>query len=82
MTDPSPGGSILDQDILLTVEDLARLTRVSPHAIHMQRLRDQKPGSLGFRVGARVLFQPADIRAWLDKLQDEQRGHRKLEKAP
>ena len=67
------GKSLLDQtDRLLDILDLARLCRVSPHGIHMQRLRNQKPGSLGFRVGAKVLFRPEQIKAWLDEVQAEQ----------
>ena len=67
------GLSILEQtDKLLTIPDLARFLRVSEHAIHMQRLRNQKPGSLGFRVGARVLFEPQKIKAWLEECQAEQ----------
>jgi hypothetical protein len=65
--------SILDQtDRLLTIPDLARFLRVSEHAIHMQRLRNQKPGSLGFRVGARVLFRPEQLKVWLHEVQTEQ----------
>ena len=69
----SESESILEQgDRLLDIPDLARFCRVSPHAIHMQRLRNQKPGSLGFRVGAKVLFRPEQIKAWLEETQAEQ----------
>lgn len=65
--------SIIEQgDMLLTVDDLARFLRITAHAVHMQRWRDQPPGNLGFRVGARVLFRPDQITAWLDKVQTEQ----------
>lgn len=67
------GKSLLDQtDRLLNIPDLARFLRVSEHAIHMQRLRNQKPGSLGFRVGARVLFRPEQVKVWLEETQAEQ----------
>ena len=59
---------------LLTVEDVARLTRVSSHAIHMQRYRGQDPGSLGFLVGARVLFWPEEVHQWLRQVQAAQRS--------
>jgi hypothetical protein len=67
------GQSLLDTtDQLLTIPDLARFLRVTEHAIHMQRLRRQKPGSLGFRVGAKVLFRPEQVREWLEETQAEQ----------
>ena len=67
------GQSVLDQtDRLLTIPDLAQFLRVSDHAIHMQRLRRQKPGSLGFKVGARVLFRPEQLKAWLEETQADQ----------
>ena len=67
------GQSLLDTtDQLLTIPDLAQFLRVTEHAIHMQRLRRQKPGSLGFRVGAKVLFRPEQVREWLEETQAEQ----------
>jgi hypothetical protein len=67
-----PRRSILDQTELVTIPELAHFLRQTPHAVHMQRLRGQMPGSLGFRVGARVLFKPEDIRAWLNECQAAQ----------
>ena len=65
--------SILDQgDRLIDVPDVARLFRVSVHALYMQRLRGQPPGSLGIKVGARVLFRPDVIKSWLEEIQEEQ----------
>lgn len=65
--------SILEHgDRLLTIQDVARLFRVSEHGVYMQRLRGQPPGSLGIKVGARVLFRPDVIEAWLEKIQAEQ----------
>ena len=60
-------GSILESPNLITTEELAEFLRITPHAVHMQRLRDQKPGSLGIRVGQRVLFRPESIAAWLEE---------------
>ena len=69
----SESESILDQtDRLLTIPDLAQYLRVSEHAIHQQRLRRQKPGNLGFKVGARVLFRPEQVKAWLEETQADQ----------
>ncbi|MCH7901582.1 MAG: hypothetical protein IH818_11840 [Acidobacteria bacterium] len=69
----SESESILDQgDRLLDIPDVGRLFRVSVHALYMQRLRGQPPGSLGIKVGARVLFRPDVIKSWLEQIQEEQ----------
>ena len=69
----SESESILDQgDRLLDIPDGGRLFRVSVHALYMQRLRGQPPGSLGIKVGARVLFRPDVIKSWLEQIQEEQ----------
>lgn len=64
---------LLDRsDRLLTIPEIADYFRLSQHALYMQRLRNQAPGNLGFKVGARVLFKSEDIKAWLDEIQAEQ----------
>ena len=63
-------------DRLLTIPEIADYFRLSQHALYMQRLRNQPPGNLGFKVGARVLFKSEDIRAWLDEIQAEQARER------
>lgn len=52
-------------DHLLTVGEVAAFLRCGTAAIYNQRLRGDLPGSLGIRVGNRVLFRPADLEAWL-----------------
>jgi len=59
-------------DRLLTIPEIADYFRLSQHALYMQRLRNQPPGNLGFRVGARVLFKPEDVIAWIEKTQTDQ----------
>ncbi len=55
-----------DRD-LLTVEELARLLRVGPSAIHSQRHRGEMPGSLGVKLGKRVFYRRSDIDAFIDQ---------------
>ena len=56
-----------DRD-LLTVEELARLLRVSPSAIHSQRHRGEKPGALGFALGRRIFYRRSDLDNFIDEL--------------
>ena len=55
-----------DQD-LLTVEELARLLRVSSSAIHSQRYRGEKPGVLGFALGRRIFYRRSDLDAFIEE---------------
>lgn len=52
---------------LLTVEELARMLRVRPSAIHSQRHRGEMPGSLGVKLGKRVFYRRSDIDAFMDQ---------------
>jgi len=51
---------------LLTVEELAELLRVSPSAIHTQRLRGELPGAFGVKLGRRLFFRRSDLNAYFD----------------
>ena len=51
-------------DELLTVRDVARLTKSTVAAIYQWRRRGNGPK--GVRVGNKVLFRPQDIEAWLE----------------
>ena len=55
-----------DRD-LLTVEELARLLRVSPSAIHSQRYRGEKPGALGFALGRRIFYRRSDLDDFIEQ---------------
>ena len=57
----------------LTVEELAELLRVSPSAIHTQRLRGEVPGCLGVKLGRRVFFRRQDLDAHFDAEQARRR---------
>jgi len=50
----------------LTAEEVADRFRTTPEALHMQRRRGQQPGTLGLKIGKRILFDPRDIDAYLD----------------
>ncbi len=51
-------------DELLTVQDVALLTRSTVAAIYQWRRRGKGPK--GVRVGNKVLFRHRDIEAWLE----------------
>ncbi len=50
---------------LLTVADVAQLLQVPPKSIYSWRSKGEGPP--GFRVGRHVRFDPADVRAWMDR---------------
>ena len=50
---------------LLTVEEVAAIMRATRGAIYTQRYRGEAPGSLGIRVGRRILFRPTDLERFL-----------------
>jgi len=56
----------LNDPALLTVEELAELLRVSPSAIHTQRLRGELPGVFGVKLGRRLFFRRSDLDAYFD----------------
>ena len=53
-------------DDLLTIQDVARLTRSTVAAIYQWRRRGKGPR--GLRIGNKVLFRREDIEAWLNSL--------------
>lgn len=53
----------------LTTEEVAQILRVSPPALKMQRIRGQKPGVLGTRIGNRVLYRPSALSAYLESVE-------------
>jgi hypothetical protein len=57
---------------LLDVREVAEyLGDLTPAALHMQRHRGQEPGSLGFRVNSRILFDPADLEDYIERQKAE-----------
>ena len=51
----------------LTVEEVAAMLRATPSAIYTQRYRGEEPGSLGFRIGRRILFRWSDLERFLSE---------------
>lgn len=48
----------------LTVDQTAKLLHCTPKALYSQRHRGDTPGSLGIRVGKRLLWRREDIDRW------------------
>ncbi|WP_349361551.1 helix-turn-helix domain-containing protein [Cryobacterium sp. PH31-O1] len=51
-------------DPLLTIPELAEITRTSPKTVYDWRLKGVGPASI--RVGRAILFRTSDVSAWLD----------------
>ena len=56
---------MLPTNRMADVVEVAEYFRSTADAIHQQRHRGQNPGALGIKVGKRILFDPAAIRAWV-----------------
>lgn len=50
-------------DRLLTTEEVAAITRVTPHTVRYWR--KHRTGPAGFRLGRRVVYREADVQDWL-----------------
>jgi hypothetical protein len=50
---------------LLTTTEVANLLRLTPSSLYTQRCRRQEPGSLGFRLGRKIVFRRSDIAAFV-----------------
>lgn len=51
---------------LLTLTEAADYLRLTPNAMYSQRHRGEKPGTLGIRVGRKVLYRLSDIDRFLN----------------
>jgi hypothetical protein len=60
-----PGSGAAPTIQLLTTEEVADILRTTPGAIYNQRYRGDTPGSLGVRVGRRILFDLGILAAFL-----------------
>lgn len=60
----------------LTVSEVARLFRVDVHTLHQQRWRNAEPGSLGFKVNGRLLYDPEDLSSYVDRVKAAERRDR------
>jgi hypothetical protein len=54
---------------LLTTEEVAEWARTTRSAIFSQRHRGEAPGSLGVRVGRRILWRLEDLERWFEDQQ-------------
>jgi hypothetical protein len=57
--------SAVQVEPLWRFEDAAEFFRTSPAALKAQRHRGIAPGSLGVKVGARILYDPDVCRQWV-----------------
>jgi len=55
----------------LTAEEVAAMYRLSVSALYTQRHRGEAPGSLGAKVGRKLLWRQSELDAWFDRTRDE-----------
>ncbi|HZD23735.1 MAG TPA: helix-turn-helix domain-containing protein [Acidimicrobiia bacterium] len=60
---------------LLTLQEAADYLRLTPSALYSQRYKGEEPGTLGIRVGKKILYRPADINRFLDERLTESRSN-------
>jgi hypothetical protein len=53
---------------LWTLAEVAEYLRLTPASLYTQRARNENPGSLGFKVGRKIVFRQTDLVAYLDTL--------------
>jgi len=56
----------------LTIDEVHQLLGLSHSAIYTQRKRGEAPGSLGVKVGRRIMWRRSDLETWWDNQVDEQ----------
>lgn len=59
---------------LLTLQEAAEYLRLTPSALYSQRYKGEEPGTLGIRVGKKILYRPADINRFLVRRLNESRS--------
>ena len=59
---------------LWTLQDLADHLQIPVASLYRQRYFGEEPGSLGFRCGRHVRFDPADIKDWERRRKLKRRG--------
>lgn len=67
--------SLPQDERLATMEEVAEHYHFTPGALRVQRYRNISPGNLGVKVGARVLYDPATLRAWF-RAQEQAQIHK------
>lgn len=56
----------------LTSAEVAEMFRTTPSALYTQRTRRERPGSLGVKVGKRVLYRREDLDRWVESLRTDE----------
>ena len=57
--------------IYLTAKEVAAMYRLPVSALYTQRHRREAPGSLGVKVGRKLLWRQSELDAWFDRTRDE-----------
>ena len=55
----------------LTADEVAVMYRFTVSALYTQRHRQEAPGSLGVKVGRKLLWRQSELDAWFDRTRDE-----------
>lgn len=58
--------------IYLTAEEVASMYRLTVSALYTQRHRGEAPGSLGAKVGRKLLWRQSELDAWFDRTREEE----------
>ncbi len=59
-------------DRLATIDEAAEFFNTSVEALRVQRYRDQGPGNLAVKVGAKLLYSPNSMRSWFSDQEQAQ----------
>ena len=55
----------------LTADEVAAMYRFTVSALYTQRHRREAPGSLGVKVGRKLLWRQSELDAWYDRTREE-----------
>ena len=64
--------SLPQDDRLATIEEAAEFWHSSVNALRVQRFRNMRPGNLGVKVGAKLLYSPNSMRSWFSDQEQAQ----------
>ena len=58
--------------VYLTAREVAEQYRLTVSALYTQRHRREAPGSLGVKVGRKLLWRQSELDAWFDRTREEE----------
>ena len=62
----------VDNHSYLTAREVAEQYRLTVSALYTQRHRREAPGSLGVKVGRKLLWRQSELDAWFDRTREEE----------